>query len=308
MGTTAEVLEKLRGLDAPKMLAIVDLFGSRENLEACLCGKKKIVLEDVTRNLVDVFGRGIAAHLGISSKVFNENKQYHVEQPQWNYGEVLALFNDAFPKGTRFLDLAEFEDRAQAALMKLMKDPLTQNVINRVHMPLPFPQYEVSDYGRCLKDFFLPAVNYVNKKRYPDWEFVNYHVEEMDGYGSVSIIPDTGHDQFIARMAEGPGMAWYFPCTMQGFSVLAQREAMKSLLPRGFFLSGAIEPALGFVGYSAEMARDEKTPGYNCPAISFLSSAASLYFKADEFCMELGIFYSLEHAYDYYSGGLIYLG
>lgn len=248
MGTTANVLKKLRGLDAPKMLAVVDLFGSRENLEACLRGEKKMTLEDIIRKLVDHTGRLIPAHLGITCAVCDENRNFHIQQSTINYGEILARYTEFFPKGTLFLSAAEFKDRAEAGKERLTQDNLTSDLVKRVHMPLPLPHYAVSEYGTSMQDFFLLAVRNAYETQFPQRKFVNYRDGELAG--QVSVIPNVGHDRVITLMAEGPGMAWYFPNPMQGFSVLAQREAMKMLLQRGFTLAGAIEPALGFVGYS----------------------------------------------------------
>lgn len=306
MGTTANVLEKLRGLDAPKMLAVVDLFGSRENLEACLRGEKKMTLEDVIRKLVDHTGRLIPAHLGITCAVCDENRNFHIQQPTINYGEILARYTEFFPKGTLFLSAAEFEDRAEAGKERLVQDNMTSDLVKRVHMPLLLPHYAVSEYGTSMQNFFLLAVKNAYKADFPDREFINYRDGELAK--QVSVIPNTGHDRFLAMMAEGPGMAWYFPNPMQGFSVLAQREAMNMLLSRGFTLTGAIEPTLGFVGYSKEMARDYNTPGFDCPAVSFRSSSFSLSFWADGGPLEFGRSDYLDCADDGYSGGVVFLG
>lgn len=307
MGTTAEVLKKVKGWDFPRLLALLEAF-PEENLgaEAVLRGEKRIILEDIIRLLADQTGRGIPAHLGLTFKACDENRKFYVNQPQWTYREAHALFVDSFPKGTKFLSLAEFEDRGEAALQKIKADPLTCNFTNRAHMPLLSPQHVVTDEGTSLQEFYLPVVSQVYKTQFPDREFNNYLDGELAG--QVTTIPETGHDYFIATSADGPGMFWYFPNPMQGFSVLAQQQSMKLLLPRGFSLAGAIETALGLIGYSKEMAWDYNTPGYDCSAVSFRSSSSSLLFLAFVAYLKFDAYDFLDYAFGLYSGGLVFVG
>ena len=79
MGDLKEVLEKLAGFDAGKLLALIDAFpDEKEGAEAVLRGEKRIVLEDVTRLLVDHTGRVIPAHLGITNAVCDENRNFYL--------------------------------------------------------------------------------------------------------------------------------------------------------------------------------------------------------------------------------------
>lgn len=308
MGTTKEVLEKLKGLDASKLLAVVDLFGSRENLEACLRGEKEIALKDASRSLVDHTGRLIPAHLGITCAVCDENRDFHIQQPEINYAKILAHYVEFFPEGIRFPTASEFEDKAEASMKSLLKNKLISNLVKRVHIPLPLPYQVITNYGVCMQYFFLPVLELAYKKHFPARKFVNRPNDKL--LGKISILPNMGQDRLISGMAKGPGMAWYFPNSMQGFSVLAQRQAMGMLLQNGLTLAGAIEPALGFIGYSKELASDENTPGYECSAVSFDPSLESFFFWAlsDGLVFECYEFGCMRTAHDYYSGGLVFIG
>jgi hypothetical protein len=262
--------------------------------------------EDDKSLLIDQTGREIPAHLELTSRVCNENPAYHPDQPEIGYGEIRESFIDSFPKGTKFLSEAEFEDRAEKAKETILRDSSVANIFNRTHLPILFSQHVVSDMGDSLQDFYLQAAKSAYLKQFPERQFINH----LDGKlsGKVSVIPNMGHDKFIAAMAEGAGMAWYFPDPMKGFSVLAQREAMKALMSHGFSLAGAIEPSLAMVGYSKYLARDRKTPKLDCSAVSFGSSAASLGFIADDDDLAFVNDVNLDGPNDICSGGLVLLG
>lgn len=307
MGTTADVLEKIRGLDPPKLLAIVDGFGGKENLEAWLRGEKKMTLQDVIRLLADKNSRLIPAHLGITKAVCDENRNFFLNQPSViDYGEILSRFRKFFPAGTKFVDAVEFMALAEAAKEKLMGNKLLANLFKRAAWPLPIPQYEVKDMGKSMQEFFLPAAKAAYENQFPGRKF-NIYCGDMTE--KILPLPNyNGHDKFVAKMKDGPGVAWYFPNPMQGFSVLAQREAGKMLLQHGLLLNGVIEPALALVGFTGEMARDFNTPSYDCPAVSWQSADGSLYFEASDDKLDVDDYGSLDNALDDSSGGLVLLG
>lgn len=306
MGTTQEVLNNLRGLDGPTMLALVGKFpGQREGLDAVLQGKKRIVLEDMVRILVDQNGRCISSHLDVISNVCDENRDFRVAQPEI-YEAILERFVEFFPEGTKFVSVSEFEDRAKAAMEQLAQNELIANLTNRAHLPLPFPQHDASgNYGQSLQGFFLPAVKRAYESQFPDRKFYSYRDGELAG--KVSVIPDVGHDKLLAAMAAGPGVAWYFPHPLQGFSIQADIEAMKVLLSHNLLLTGAIEPALGIVGFTEEMAGSFNTPGYDCSAVSWQSVDYSLDFGAVGDKLDFDGTARLARAGGSYSGGLLFL-
>jgi len=307
MGTAKEVLDSLRGLDGPTVLALVEKFpDGRDGVRAVLRGEKEIVLKDAVCVLVDKNGRCIPAHLGVTSAVCDENRDFRVKQPYMNYAEISGRFIEFFPAGTKFVEVNELRDRAEAAKERFLKDALVANLFKRAHLLLPLPQHQVSDYGISLQEFFLPAAKAAYKQKFPERQFKNYR--DGDLVGNFTVVPDVGHEKLLATMAESPGVCWYFPHPLQGFSVQAQREAMAALLEQGLLLAGVIEPALGIVGFPETMAGSFNTPGYDCPAVNWQSAGNSFFFEANDdelYCNDTG---NLGRAHDIYSGGLVLLG
>ena len=307
MSSFQENLDFLDFLRPKRQLALRDKLGGRENVEALLRDEMEVQLIPKVRLFVDHTGRLIPAHLGVKAAVCDENRNFYLNRlAETNYEEILIRFQQFFSPGTIFVSAVEFMDRAEAAKGKLMGNNLLANLFNRAAWPLPVPQQEVQDIGRSIQNFFLPAALMAYRSQFPNRKF-NIYCGEMAG----KILPLTdynGYDRIIAGMKDGPGVVWYFPNPMQGFSVNAQREAGKLLRQHNLILNGPIEPVLALVGFAGEMARDYNTPGYDCPANSWQSAGRSLYFRAydDEFRVyDYGL---LGHASDGCSGGLVFLG
>jgi hypothetical protein len=300
-------LKELDGLDFGHYLAIIKKLGGRKMVDALLHGEIVFEPKELIRLLVDKTGRLIPAHLGITAAVCDENRDFLLNQPSViDYGEILARFRKFFPAGTKFVNAIEFMTLAEAAKEESLASKLLANLFKRAAWPLPIPQHEVHDMGKSMDEFFLPAAKAAYLNQFPDRKF-NIYCGDMPR--KVLPLPDyNGHDKFIAKMKDSPGVAWYFPNPMQGFSILAQREAGKMLLQHGLLLNGAIEPALALVGFTGEMARGYNTPGYDCPAVSWQSAGGSLYFKADGDGLGVSDDGYLDGADGFYSGGLVLLG
>jgi len=307
MGTAKEVLDSLRGLDGPTVLALVEKFpGEREGVDEVLRGEKKIILEEIVRLLVDKNGRCIPAHLDIKSNVCDEDRDFRVEQPEINYAEIRGRFIEFFPAGTRFVEANELRDRAEAAKGKFLQDALVANLFKRAALPLPLPQHQVGDYGASMQEFFIPAVRAAYKNQFPERQFNNYRDGQL--VGNFLLVPNVGHDRLLAAMAESTEVCWYFPHPLQGFSVQAQREATAALLEHGLLLAGVIEPALGIVGFTETMAGSFNTPGYDCPAVNWRSADVSFAFGAISGGLRCGDGGNLCRGGGVCSGGLVLLG
>jgi hypothetical protein len=304
MGTTTEVLEKLDGFDAGKQIALIDAFpGQREGVDAVLRGEKRITLEDVIRKLFDRAGRCIPVHLNIESDARDENRDFHVELPELSCVEIREGIASFFPKGTGFAEASRFEDETTALKEKYFDHELVGNFFKHAR-PIILPKHDArKNYGASMQDFILPAVERAYKKSFPKRKFVNYRNEELAG--KISIVPGTGHDELISLMAEKSIVAWYSPNPFQGFSVFAQREAMKILTQYGFALAGGVDTGTAAVAYAGEMARDYKTPAYTCSAVSWQSADYSLNFYANDDEFSFDNTDCLAIAYDYDSGGLL---
>ncbi len=303
MGDVKEVLEKLRGIDASKLLAVVDLFGSREILEACLRGEKRMTLEDVIRKLFDHTGRCIPQHLGITKKACDENRDFHVESSMRYYATTHERLVSSFPEGTEFLSAEEFERNAETLKAKCISHELIGNFFQRA-WPILLPKHDAREnYGASMQDFILPAVKDAYRRQFPERKFTNHRDGELAE--KVSIISGTGHDEVVSLMAEKSVVAWYSPNPFQGFSIFAQREAMKILVQYGFSLAGGVDTGVAAVAYTGEMARDYKTPACTCSAISWRSADYSLHFNAHDDEFRFGSTDNLADANDLNSGGLV---
>ena len=303
MGTTQEVLEKLRGIDPGKMLAIVDLFGSRENLDACLRGEKKMTLEDVIRKLFDHTGRCIPPHLGITAKVCDENRNFHVELPELGCAELREQIASFFPKGTEFAEANRIEDETGALYEEFSSHELVGNFFKRAKR-IVFPKHDAREnYGASMQKFILPAVAKAYAQSFPERKFTNHRDGELDG--KISILPDTGHDKLVSLMAEKSVVVWYASNPFQGFSIFAQREAMKILTQYGFALAGGVDTGVAAATYVGEMTRDYNTPVHTCGAVSWQSADFSLYFGASDDGFRFAYTGYLTGAFDAGSGGLV---
>lgn len=298
----ADVLEKLRGLDAPKQLAIIDLFGSRENMEACLRGEKKMTLEDVIRKFIDKNGRCIPAK-ELAGNVCDPNKKFALVQPQIDYGERLARLKRFFPKGMLFHSAEEFEHGSKTLIAQLKVDVLLSNLLNGVWLPICFPHMEIGDYGQILEEVFLASAEKSYKDQFPGQNFNNYRKGELAG--KVKIVAGSRHERLLEKMKEGPVVGiQFFP--MQGFSYDASREQIVSF-PESFLLSGGIDTMTTVAMYPDVLGRDFNTPGYLCAANSWRSADQSLCAKADDGYFRFGRTGILADASDGCSSGVLFL-
>jgi hypothetical protein len=274
--------------------------------EAVKRGERRISTEKILRLLIDHVGRGIPAHLGLTSEVRDGKAQCRIIQPTRNYDEIVSGYVEAFfdfPE-LKFLSASEFEDKAEAKKEKLLADGLISDLIRRAYMPIPTPYFIIGDYGKALQKIFLPALMKMYKKYFPAHSFNNYRDGDLEK--KVSIIEGTDYDKFM--MASGPDVVWYFPMALLGFSINASREAMKIFTKHSLALSGAISTSLAITGNVKEMAESISTPCYNCAAVSWESTDYSLGFGATDDKLWFDWVDSLGDTNSCYSAGLIFFG
>jgi hypothetical protein len=299
------VLEKLKGWDASKILPLIEAFpGEKEGAEAVLRGEKRIILEDIIRKFFDHTGRAIPSHLGITAKVCDENRDFHAELPELSCTEIREQVASFFSKGTEFAETGRFEDETAALKEKYFDHELIGNFFQRAQRII-FPKHDArKNYGASLQGLILPAVERAYKKSFPERKFTNYRDGNLTG--NVKIIPKTGHEDLVSLMAEKSVSAWYSPNPFQGFSIFAQREAMKVLTQYGWFaLAGGIDTGIVMATYAGAMARDFHTPVYTCGSISWRSAGCSLGFGAHGGGFGFAHTGRLSDAFDGYSGGLV---
>ncbi|EKE15828.1 MAG: hypothetical protein ACD_11C00103G0030 [uncultured bacterium] len=303
MGTTKEVLEKLRGIDGPKLLAIVDGFGGREMLDAWLRGELKMTLEEIIKKLIDKNGRLIPARELIEN-VCDPNKNFSLTQPRIDYKERLARIIKFFPKGMKFSSLEQFIGQSESLFEQMRSDLLLSNLLNGIWLPTCFPQMEIRDYGKTLEEVFILAAKESYRKEFPKRSFNNYRKGELAG--KVEIIVGSRHEKLFAKIAEGPVVGIQFFPT-QGFSIDASRQQM-SVLPESLLLSGGIDIMTAVAMYPDVLGKDFNTPGYLCAANSWRSAEYSLYAGAHDGDFGFGDSDDLFGADARFSSGLLFIG
>src|SRR3989344_3121579 len=177
MGTAKVVLEKLDGLDAPKVLAVVDAFpGKRQGLDAVLRGEKKIILEDTVPLLFDKNGRCIPHKLAVSAAVCDPNRGCRFNQ--FNFG----LFNGdcLLPDWQKYFGQtpiygSELLSRILAIRAKVFDDPTVANLLSGPWFPILLPGIQLGEggYGALLENFILPAAAKGHTEAFPERQFIN---------------------------------------------------------------------------------------------------------------------------------------
>lgn len=256
------------------------------------------------RSFLDQFGRLVPFFFGLAGRALEDNGNFYLQQPVIDYPEIHARFVEAFPDETPFLSLEKFIKKAEESRKKIERDNFIRNIFKQVHFPLLLPHYSMGDYCYHLQNFFFLAVEKAYQKQFPQRNFVNRCDGKLDG--QVSAIFKIGNE-LIELMKKGPGMAWYFPCSMKGVSIIDQRRIAGELQKHGLILAGAIESALGFVGFSKEMARDQNVPGIDCSGVLLdqrPDHVLNFRVKNDQLIFDI----SENKASGSCSGGLIFLG
>lgn len=275
--------------------------GGQDAIEAVLRGDLEVRLEPAVRSLVDTNGRAIPPR-GITNEVVNAATSFKLIQPEINLAFTLARLQESFPLGTKFLSVAECAQKLEVLLAQIDANKQVNNLRKGVWLPVPFPQFEVAEYGTSLENTFLAGLERSYQRQFPDRQFYNYREGELAG--QVTVVDESRHQDFIAAMRAGPGLGVYF-VPLQGYSIPADREVITSF-PQGFTLSGAIDTALALTAYPEVLARDYNVPALDCAANNWRSPGGSLYFCAGDdklFFRSGGL-----NARGSCSGGVLFLG
>jgi hypothetical protein len=301
-----EVNAKYGNVVLGQVEAAINKMGGLDNWNAWLAGDLNMEIKAATPKLFDRSGRRIPPR-NLKSAVCDSNTNFNLTQPEINYTEIINRLNLHFlgPMGTeRFLSASEFKRRSEALLAQLRQDEFLANLLRGVWLPVCLPHLSFGNYGQCLEEIFLPAIESVYEKHFPDRVFDNQMMGQLAA--SVSYVEESRHGELLKRMEQGPVAGiMFFP--LQGFSILAQREQISSL-PASLLLCGAIDMATAIVAHPGVLARDFNTPGYDCAAVSWQSAGRSLYFKANNDDLGLNNDGYLGFTADNYSGALLFLG
>lgn len=204
----------------------------------------------------------------------------------------------------RYPEEAEFYDIARGLKEKLRGIVQVANLLNGACFPIVVPQIRFDDYGQAMDEVMIPAVERAYRRQFSGRVFDNHRKGDLAG--QVTVVPESRHQVLLDRMQRGYVIGLYFPNPLQGFSVLAQREQMETF-PEGLLLAGGFDSAMATMMYSDVLVRDGKTPVYDLSALQWQSSEYSLSFSANDDRLQFGHRAYLGNAFEYFSGGLLFL-
>ena len=265
-------------------------------------------VREVKKFVLDKTGRLIPSK-NLQAAVCASDKNFYLVQPKLknvaDYADRLIRFQKAFKPGP-IMSVAEFEGKSRELIAEIGENKDLANLLKGVYLPIVLPKLKnFSDYGQTLEQIFLPAVKLAYEKQFPGRKFVNHR--ENDLAKKVSIIPESRHNELVAKMEKGIVVALYFPNPLSGFSVLAAREQM-AFLPKGLMLAGGFDAMTAQTMYPDILARDFHTPGYDLSALSWQSPDYSLYLVALDGEVHFARRGGLGGAFGSYSSGWLFFG
>ncbi len=216
---------------------------------------------------------------------------------------IFHRIKESFPHSMNFGTLAEFEERTRWLKRRLGEEDEYRKLANGVCLPLVLGQYTSTNLGSNLEKTFIASAARSYCLDFPGRELVNYRKGKLADM--VEIVEGTRHDRVIAKMAESPVYALYFPYALLGWSIPADRELI-AMLPENFALTGGIDTATALAGYSYLLASNYRKPTLDCAAICWDNPNRSLFFRPDD--DELVFDRGRLSADENYAGGLLYLG
>lgn len=269
-----------------------------------LKGDLKPQFVEVIKSLFDSYGRRIPKDL--ASAVCDANRDFYLEQPTFNFEALAESYRRHFPRELVFPSASELEDKGLAVIEWIKKQEQLANLVKGPHFILGFPKMLVPDYGQVLEEIYLTAVESAYKTQFPDRQFVNRRKGTLKG--QVGIV-EASRNRLHLLLPEKSIVGIWFPTCLQGFSSIADREQMATLLqPEKIWLTGAFEASAGIVGYTKIIARDYHTPGLDMAANSWQSSQCSLLCGANDGGLVFGAADRRAYSVGSYSGGLFCLG
>lgn len=284
--------------------ALVKNLGGEDIARKIQRGEVRVRLEEIIRTLFDKHGRRIPE--GLSANVRDANWYFHLDQPKLNkevdFVNRLARLHDCLGIDTG-ITAKQLKAETERLLAVIGEDPQIASVANGVHLSVVMPQLTTNDLGTEL-ELYLAGVAKAYARTFNGRSLSNHCEGRLAG--QVNIVRESRHDQLIERMKQGPVIGIHFASPLQGFSVLAAREQMRTL-PEGFVLSG-VDTAIATMMYADILARDWYTPGLESAALQWQSAAFSLYFVACAGGLSFGNAVCLAVADVRYSGGLLFLG
>lgn len=288
--------------------AVIKILGGQSRWDEIVNLHVVITLVEAPRKTFDCNGRLIPKDKDnkiLLAKVRDPNKDFSLIMPSIivEYECYLGRLKRSFPAGTRFVSAEEFKKRIEDLIMKLCQDDSLANLMQGVFLPVCFPQHALGDYGTDLEKIFLPAVAASYRAQFPGRKFDNHQRGHLAG--KVEVV-EYSHQVLLDKMKDGPVVGLQF-IPMQGFSIQAQREIMRSL-PGSLCLSGAIDLAVALTAHPDVLVRDNQAPGYDCSATSLKPNDCAFRFERNNNILHFCSTGRVEHALDSYSGSLVFIG
>ena len=283
--------------------ALINIIGE-ENAKGLLSGDISAESKEVIKKLFDKHGRRIPE--GLQANVCDPNRDFRLERPKLDeevdFANRIMRLHECLSIDTE-VTVEQLKAETERLLAIIGENSRIANIANGVCLPVVLPKLVTDDLGAEL-ELYLAGVKNSYAKTFGDRTFYNHRKSTLAN--EVSIVDGSRHDQLVSRMKECPVIGLYFPNPLQGFSIHADREQM-STLPEGFVLSGMDTP-IAMAMYPDVLARDWNTPGLDMAALQWRSADYSLSFKAYDDKLDFGYTGPLAYVYDYYSGGLLFLG
>lgn len=275
--------------------AFINAAGGLDAFRAVLAGDKTICLEDVIKLLADQNGRNLPV-AGLNGKVVDANRNYRFVIEQGDCEMPVARSQQALPN-LKFGTDAELKEAESKLRAQIESNPQTRNLLKGTCLSLQLPQMVIADQGTMLDEVLLLGVQRAYAEVFPDRAFYNHLQGQLTG--KMKFVAESRQDRLQAMMAQGPVNCLYFPNSLQGFGIEADREMMQ-YLPEGFMLRGVIDTAIALTAYTKVLARDSNAPVLDCAAdvlCSFIPHDDSLSFSTRYL-----------NADGSYAGGLLFVG
>ncbi len=283
--------------------ALVKNLGGEEMARKVQRGEVRVNFKEALKVLFNKHGRRIPE--GLSASVCDADRNFQLNQPKLDkevdFADRILRLHECLSIDTG-VTAEQFKAETERLLALIQNNSRISNIVNGVWLPVVLPQLTI-DIGTALEQY-LEAVDESYAKTFDNRKLYNYRKDGL--INKVSIVDESRHDQLVERMKQGSVIGIHFPNSLQGFSINASREQMQTL-PEGFVLSG-IDTPIAMAMYPDILARNWNTPGLDLAALSWRSADHSLCFEASDDFLGFVLTGGLADAYDFCSGGLLFLG
>ena len=292
MGNPLAIIE---GIDANKLLALINRLGGRENVDAILAGDKRVTFEDVVRVVIGKNARFVIPE-GFGFGHIDLNPNYRWDQPvaEFDYGHLVTRGALFLPRGMKLPLASQMEDGCRALEERIMADQQVSNLFTvkdrhrGIRLPWFLPQMEIDpkNVGRVIQQVFMPAIKAAYENNFNERKFVDYCGN--DTYRQVTIV-DEGQLRLIDALREGPVFGWIFPAIFQGIGIDGTRALMKTLPAKHRFALGGFDILMAMILHTSTLAYDLYTPAMDFASFQLRDPDRSFHLNA--FSAELAFVY-----------------